>query len=281
MTAARSRWQPRPPAGRAAVAGRGARGAAAGRTSGAARSPSRRAATEALGRPGGDRPARPHRRRHRRRRPRAHRGQASSTTESSLLDGRRSERDRQHVHDTEHSGGRRRRDQRLHAVGGRERRFPGQPDDLVLQERHGRDERLRRRASRAAVSRGTRAAATAASGRARGNGGTRTGSSAAAGSATWTGTATPSSPGRTRRRGADNHVDTFAVAKEPGRGNSASLFSWWNPYHQLIGKCRAQVSEEVCVDTIKQITGAEVAARARTTLSPNVLPSHEGRAARG
>jgi tRNA A-37 threonylcarbamoyl transferase component Bud32 len=55
----------------------------------------------------------------------------------------------------------------------------------------------------------------------------------------------------------DNHVDTFAVAKEPGRGNSASLFSWWNPYHQLIGKCRAQVSEEVCVDTINKITGAK------------------------
>jgi tRNA A-37 threonylcarbamoyl transferase component Bud32 len=55
----------------------------------------------------------------------------------------------------------------------------------------------------------------------------------------------------------DNHVDTFAVAKEPGRGNSGSLFSWWNPYHQLIGKCRAQVSEEVCVDTIKKITDAK------------------------
>ena len=53
----------------------------------------------------------------------------------------------------------------------------------------------------------------------------------------------------------DNHVDTFAVAKEPGRGNSASLFSWWNPYHQLIGKCRAQVSEDVCTATIKKIAG--------------------------
>ena len=61
-------------------------------------------------------------------------------------------------------------------------------------------------------------------------------------------------PGQTP---SDNHVDTFAVAKEPGRGNSASLFSWWNPYHQLIGKCRAQVSEQVCVDTIKKITGTK------------------------
>ena len=61
-------------------------------------------------------------------------------------------------------------------------------------------------------------------------------------------------PGQTA---SDNHVDTFAVAKEPGRGNSASLFSWWNPYHQLIGKCRAQVSEDVCVATIDEITGAK------------------------
>lgn len=61
-------------------------------------------------------------------------------------------------------------------------------------------------------------------------------------------------PGQTP---SDNHVDTFAIAKEPGRGNSASLFSWWNPYHQLIGKCRAQVAENVCVDTIKKITGAK------------------------
>jgi tRNA A-37 threonylcarbamoyl transferase component Bud32 len=52
-----------------------------------------------------------------------------------------------------------------------------------------------------------------------------------------------------------NHADMFAVAKEPGRGNSPSLFSWWNPYHQLIGKCRAQVSEDLCVATIKKITG--------------------------
>ncbi len=52
-----------------------------------------------------------------------------------------------------------------------------------------------------------------------------------------------------------NHVDMFAIAKEPGRGNSASLFSWWNPYHQIIGKCRARASEDVCEATIKKITG--------------------------
>ena len=57
------------------------------------------------------------------------------------------------------------------------------------------------------------------------------------------------------KKGSDNHADMFAIAKEPGRGNSASLFSWWNPYHQVIGKCRARGSEEVCLATIEKITG--------------------------
>jgi serine/threonine-protein kinase len=57
------------------------------------------------------------------------------------------------------------------------------------------------------------------------------------------------------KKGSDNHADMFAVAKEPGRGNSSSLFGWWNPYHQIIGKCRARGSEELCVSTIKKITG--------------------------
>ena len=57
------------------------------------------------------------------------------------------------------------------------------------------------------------------------------------------------------KKGFANHADMFALAKEPGRGNTASLFSWWNPYHQLIGKCRAQVSEDFCTATIKKITG--------------------------
>jgi tRNA A-37 threonylcarbamoyl transferase component Bud32 len=59
------------------------------------------------------------------------------------------------------------------------------------------------------------------------------------------------------KKGSENHADTFAVAKEPGRGNSALLFSWWNPYHQLIGKCRARGSEDVCLATIEKITGAK------------------------
>lgn len=58
------------------------------------------------------------------------------------------------------------------------------------------------------------------------------------------------------KKGSENHVDMLGVAKEPGRGNSGSLFSWWNPYHQIIGKCRARGSETLCVDTIKKITGA-------------------------
>jgi tRNA A-37 threonylcarbamoyl transferase component Bud32 len=56
------------------------------------------------------------------------------------------------------------------------------------------------------------------------------------------------------KKGSDNHADMFAVAKEPGRGNSGRLFGWWNPYHHLIGKCRDRVPEQTCLDTIEKIT---------------------------
>ena len=59
------------------------------------------------------------------------------------------------------------------------------------------------------------------------------------------------------KKGSENHADMLAVAREPGRGNSGRLFGWWNPYHQLIGKCRDRVPEQVCFDTIKKITGAK------------------------
>jgi hypothetical protein len=59
------------------------------------------------------------------------------------------------------------------------------------------------------------------------------------------------------KKGSENHADMLAIAKEPGRGNSASLFSWWNPNHQVIGKCRARASEEVCLATIEKITGTK------------------------
>jgi serine/threonine-protein kinase len=51
------------------------------------------------------------------------------------------------------------------------------------------------------------------------------------------------------------HSDMLAIAKEPGRGNSPLLFGWWNPYHEIIGKCRARGSEKLCEDTIKKISG--------------------------
>jgi tRNA A-37 threonylcarbamoyl transferase component Bud32 len=58
------------------------------------------------------------------------------------------------------------------------------------------------------------------------------------------------------KKGSETHADMLGVAREPGRGNSTTLFGWWNPYHQIIGKCRARGSETLCVDTIKKITGA-------------------------
>ncbi|HEX9417193.1 MAG TPA: serine/threonine-protein kinase [Gaiellaceae bacterium] len=56
------------------------------------------------------------------------------------------------------------------------------------------------------------------------------------------------------KRGSDNHADMFAIASEPGRGAQTSLFSWWNPDHQVIGKCRAKLAEQTCVDTIDEVT---------------------------
>ena len=59
------------------------------------------------------------------------------------------------------------------------------------------------------------------------------------------------------KKGSDNHADMLAVASEPGRGNSSRLFGWWNTYHQLIGKCRDKIPEDVCLATIEKITGTK------------------------
>jgi len=56
------------------------------------------------------------------------------------------------------------------------------------------------------------------------------------------------------KKGSTTHADMLAIATEPGRGNSSELFGWWNPNHQVIGKCRAKGSETVCEDTIKKLT---------------------------
>jgi tRNA A-37 threonylcarbamoyl transferase component Bud32 len=57
------------------------------------------------------------------------------------------------------------------------------------------------------------------------------------------------------KRGSANHVDMLAIATEPGRGAQTGLFSWWNPNHQVVGKCRARLAEQTCLDTIEKITG--------------------------
>jgi hypothetical protein len=57
------------------------------------------------------------------------------------------------------------------------------------------------------------------------------------------------------KKGSEIHADMLAVATEPGRGSATGLFGWWNPYHEIIGKCRARASEETCVATIKKVSG--------------------------
>ena len=57
------------------------------------------------------------------------------------------------------------------------------------------------------------------------------------------------------KRGSANHVDMLAVASETSRGGQTSLFSWWNPLHEVIGKCRAHVTDQACDDTINQVVG--------------------------
>jgi serine/threonine protein kinase len=57
------------------------------------------------------------------------------------------------------------------------------------------------------------------------------------------------------KRGSDNHADMLGIASEPGRGAQTALFSWWSPLHQVIGKCRAKLSEDTCLKTIKAVTG--------------------------
>jgi len=56
------------------------------------------------------------------------------------------------------------------------------------------------------------------------------------------------------KRGSDNHADMLGISSDPGRGAQTGLFSWWNPTHQVIGKCRAKVAEQTCVDTINAVT---------------------------
>ena len=61
------------------------------------------------------------------------------------------------------------------------------------------------------------------------------------------------------KRGSDDHVDMLGTATEPGRAPT-TFASWWTPLKDFIGKCRPQVSEELCLDTIEQITAAQAVA---------------------
>jgi hypothetical protein len=56
------------------------------------------------------------------------------------------------------------------------------------------------------------------------------------------------------KRGSEDHVDMLGTASEPGRAPTI-VTSWWGPLKNFIGKCRPQVGEEVCLNTIEKITG--------------------------
>jgi serine/threonine-protein kinase len=55
--------------------------------------------------------------------------------------------------------------------------------------------------------------------------------------------------------GADDHADMLGIAREPGR--APTIFTdWWGAVNDIIGKCRAKVSEEECFATIEEKTGS-------------------------
>jgi serine/threonine-protein kinase len=54
--------------------------------------------------------------------------------------------------------------------------------------------------------------------------------------------------------GSEDHVDTLAVAREPGRAPT-TFKSWWSSVNDFIGKCRPLIGEEVCFATIQRLTG--------------------------
>jgi hypothetical protein len=56
------------------------------------------------------------------------------------------------------------------------------------------------------------------------------------------------------KRGSADHVDTLGIAREPGR--SPTIYSsWWSSAKDFMGKCRPQVSQQLCLETIQTVTG--------------------------
>jgi serine/threonine protein kinase len=56
------------------------------------------------------------------------------------------------------------------------------------------------------------------------------------------------------KRGSEDHVDMLGTAREPGR--SPTIYaSWWASAKNFIGKCRPQVGQQLCLDTIEKATG--------------------------
>jgi hypothetical protein len=56
------------------------------------------------------------------------------------------------------------------------------------------------------------------------------------------------------KRGSPDHVDMLGMASEPGR--SPTIYSsWWLSAKDFMGKCRPQVSEQLCLQTIEDVTG--------------------------
>jgi tRNA A-37 threonylcarbamoyl transferase component Bud32/type II secretory pathway pseudopilin PulG len=53
--------------------------------------------------------------------------------------------------------------------------------------------------------------------------------------------------------GSPTHVDMVGVAREPGRGVQAGLYRWWASLRDFIGKCRANIDEASCTETVTRI----------------------------
>jgi hypothetical protein len=54
--------------------------------------------------------------------------------------------------------------------------------------------------------------------------------------------------------GSTTHVDMLGIAREPGRGVTSGLFTWWNALNDDIGKCRGGIDPDTCEETIEQVT---------------------------
>jgi serine/threonine-protein kinase len=54
--------------------------------------------------------------------------------------------------------------------------------------------------------------------------------------------------------GSTTHVDMLGIAREPGRGVTSGLFTWWRSLRDAIGKCREGIDQNTCEETIEDLT---------------------------